>query len=546
MKDQAARLGVCCAILVLLTGGCDSSGSQGKDGDGGVDAVLGPSDVLPGRLDAAPGADAPFIPGLDAGDLAPVADLPSAPIDAPVIPGVDGSTGGDDVPLVMPDAPLGIDTGALPQPIDGGLTCGNVGESCLSSADCCGLACIGGVCAAISCLSDDAPCTTDGECCSTVCGAGGTCVALNPTCKTAGNTCTGNAECCNGVCNDQHRCAPPGDVSYCAQVGDICRADSECCLGICNIAAGAIAGTCAQITLTESCQVDGTRCTGCGDCCSNFCGPYGPGGPKICQPASGCRVEGNLCHRDQDCCGGDVTSGLPGAGLIKCVPDPTFGDRIGTCGGPRASNCPGDYETCKRSCNPEGNVCHWTETLVCGGQTTSQRNDCCGCVSGKECCQLDGTGIPRCKAVTACVPVGGACAFSGDCCDRLPCVPDPVTGQLRCGAECIPQGGICTTNADCCTGLLCHVTPGSLVGVCSIPNPPPTNPDAGVAIPDGGSPQADGGAVPPPDTAPPLTCAMFGQACSVDLPCCLGAECVNEQFEFCLPTDTTCTCYTGE
>ena len=271
--------------------------------------------------------------------------------------------------------------------------------------------------------------------------------------------------------------------------------------------------------------------------------------PRFCQPASGCRVEGNLCHRNEDCCGGDVTSGLPGAGLIRCVPDPVYGNRIGSCGGPKASNCPNNEPTCKNSCNPEGNVCHWTNTLVCGGNTTSQRNDCCECISGKTCCQLDPTGIPRCRSDNrACVPVGGFCAFSGDCCNQLPCVPDPATGQLKCGAACVPLGGICTTNHDCCTGMLCHVTPGSLAGVCTIPTTPPGNPDGGIPIqPDGGvTPPDDGGVAPPPDTAPPLVCAMFGQSCSVDLPCCVGAECVNGTFEFCLPSDTDCVCYTGE
>jgi hypothetical protein len=538
MTDKAMRFGVCCAIVLGLATGCDDS-DGGNQQAGGTDAGLTGLDVSPGAPDTRPAADSPMAPAVDASDAAlPVDQLPAG-FDSPVIPGIDGPAAGLDVPLGGPDTALAIDAPGLPQPLDGGLACGNVGEVCLSAADCCGLACVGGFCAASACLSDDAPCTTDGECCSTVCGPGGTCGSLNPTCKTAGNTCTDHGECCNGFCNDQHQCASPGEVSYCAQVGDICRADVECCMGVCNIAAGALAGTCALITTTASCKVDGSRCEGCGDCCSHFCGPYGPGGPKICQPASGCHVQGDLCHQDSDCCGGDLVSGLPGAGLIKCEPDPVYGSRIGTCGGPRASNCPDpkEYETCNSACNPQGNVCHYKTTLVCAGDLTNVRNNCCGCVSGKDCCIPDATGIPRCNALDACVPTGGVCSNSSDCCDQMPCLPDPVTGQLRCGAACVPTGGICTTNADCCTGLLCHVTPGSLAGVCTIPTSPPTSLDGGV-------PPADAEA--PPDTAPPLTCALFGQACSVDLPCCVGAECVNTKFEVCLPQDTDCVCYTPE
>ena len=404
MKEQAVRVGACCAALLLLAGGCGSS-TLGGNQDAGVDVAVHP----PGRV-AGPG----YAPGRGyAGHAGGGRSGLGARRSRRTRDSWGGrSRGWNRRARHGRRRPTAIDVPGLPQPIDGGLVCGNVGDACLSAADCCGLACVGGFCAASSCLSDGTSCTTGGQCCSTICGANGVCMPLNTTCKTAGNTCTSNAECCNGVCNDQHQCASPGDVSYCAQVGDICRADSECCLGVCNIAAGAAAGTCAQITLTESCQVDGTRCDDCGSCCSNFCGPYGPGGPKICQPASGCRVEGNLCHRDQDCCGGDATSGLPGAGLIKCVPDPVYGNRIGTCGGPKASNCPNNEPTCKNSCNPEGNVCHWTDTLVCGGNTTSQRNDCCECISGKDCCQLDPTGIPRCKSDNrACVPVGRLLCF---------------------------------------------------------------------------------------------------------------------------------------
>jgi len=535
MKLTTLRLGVYLVTTMLVTSGCDDKVSGTSRGDADVseaglsaDGSVSGTDlasILVDARDIAPTEDAPgTVPALDAADaaldLSMVADTPLGG------PGEAGPSLAVDAEPAEVAGEAGSDV--LPSSPDGGLACGLAGATCASAADCCGLACLSGLCAATACLSDGMVCAAGGECCGTVCGAGGTCVPLNPTCKTAGNACLTGAECCNGTCDANHQCASPGQVSYCAQAGDICRGDGECCTGVCNLAAGSVAGTCA--TLSTSCQIDGTLCNGCGSCCSHFCGPFGSGGPDICQPASGCHVQGDLCRRDSDCCGGDASSGLPGAGLIKCEPDPTYGSRIGTCGGPQASNCPNGEPTCKNSCNPEGNVCHFKETAVCAGDITNVRNNCCACVPDKECCQLDATGIPRCNTLDACVPAGGNCSFSGECCDHQPCLPDPVTGKLTCGSTCVPLGGACTTNGDCCVGMLCDVTPGALAGVCVIP-PPPGTPDAGV--PDSG-----------PEDAPPI-CAYFGQACSVDVPCC-GTTCMNADFAECTATDTDCVCNTVE
>jgi hypothetical protein len=562
MKTRALRASVCCGTMVLLAAGCDGSDSGNSNLDGSGSEAGNPvdaSDSSSSRDVAIPGTDAPdaalaadglaadgpaIEPSLDAPIVVPTLDGPS------VVPSVDGADVGptEDAPLAgqtEAGAVSGIDgqpgeAGILPPLVypDGGLSCGLAGAPCQSAADCCGLACVANRCAAAACLSDGTPCSADGECCSTRCGAAGTCEPLNTTCKTAGNACTGGAECCSGVCNADNQCAQPGQVSYCAQVGDICRADSQCCTGVCNIAAGATAGTCALISTT--CVIDGTVCNGCGECCSHFCGPFGVGGPDICQPASGCHVEGDLCRADTDCCGGDPRSGLPGAGLVRCEPDPIYGSRIGKCGGPKASNCNPKTDVCSNACNPEGNVCHYKETAICEGATTSKRNDCCACISGKDCCQLDRAGIPRCNALDTCVPAGGFCSFSGECCDNLPCVPDPVTGQLVCGASCVPLGGPCTTNADCCTGMLCEVLPGSLVGVCTIPTTPPqVVPDGGVVVePDGGATE--------PDAPPPPVCAYFGQACSPTVICCSGMTCVNSSFFACTAADSSCFCFSGE
>ena len=539
MRSTALRVGICCAGITLLAAGCGSNGSGKGKNDGGGTEAGGPADAKASGPDVAPSPP-------DARDLATGAEVPGptgdarlegAPGDAsmaglPETGGVDGpGFGADGAPTgeTGEDSPQAIPDGGLP--LDGGLACGAAGAICKTAADCCGLGCISGTCADTACLSDGKSCATSGECCSTVCGTTGTCVPLNNNCKTAGNACAADGDCCGRVCNRAKQCASPSDISYCAQAGDLCHGDIDCCTAVCTIAAGASVGTCAD--LSTACLIDGTVCNGCGACCSHFCGPFGASGPNICQPASGCRVQGDLCRADSDCCGGDVASGLPGAGLVKCEPDPVYGSRIGTCGGPRASNCPSGTSTCKSSCNPEGDVCHYQDTAVCAGAVTSKRNDCCACISGKDCCQLDRTGIPRCNALAACVPVGGNCSFADECCNREPCLPDPATGRLTCGSGCVPLGGSCTTNGDCCTGMPCDVAPGSLAGTCTVPTPPTPPPDGGLV--DAGT----------PIETPPL-CAYYGQTCSTTVPCCGGTSCVNRSFADCTSTDTDCVCWAGE
>lgn len=559
-KTMLCWVSIC--LLVLAAGCNDSSSSSFVKDSGPFGDGLG-RDAKPAGT-GGQGADGRLPDASGRADGPGLADSAAGGVDSPATAG-ETAPAGTDAPAVGPDgaSATGNDAGAGTaadvagfSPLDGGVTCGRQGALCQSSSDCCGLACVAGQCSATACRSDGLSCSSAAECCSTQCGPSGTCVPLNPTCKTAGNACTSNAECCNHTCNANHQCASPGDISFCAQAGDLCRKDGECCTGVCVLAAGAAAGTCA--TISTSCKIDGTECNGCGDCCSHFCGPFGAGGPSICQPASGCHVQGDLCRKDSDCCGGDATAALPGSGLIKCMPDPTYGSRIGTCGNPSASNCPNGDANCRNACNPEGNVCHYKQTLVCAGDLTNVRNDCCQCISGKDCCQPDATGIPRCNALGACVPVGGTCSFSGECCNHEPCLPDPVTGRLTCGSACVQSGGACTTNADCCSGLLCQASAGSVAGVCVVPVPPP------VSMPDAGSPPADalppvGDALPGPDDAglvtpdvasepdAPLICSYYGQDCSATLPCCGTTLCRSPGTgALCTDTDTDCLCYTPE
>ncbi len=421
--------------------------------------------------------------------------------------------------------------------------CGEPGAGCALATDCCLLNCSGGKCGGGSCVSDGQACTAGGTpCCSTRC-EGGTCKPLNPACKTAGNACGGNAECCSGTCAGG-KCAVPTQISYCTQPGDICYKDNECCTGICAGATATKAGTCGKIT--TSCQVDGLVCSGCTGCCSSFCAPFGLSGPSICQPASGCHVTGDLCHKDSDCCGGDASQlgKMPGAGLIKCNPDPTY-PQIGTCSDPNPNNCP-PGKSCGSACVPEGNVCHYKDNGGCPSNST--RNDCCAATGNKGECQLDKLGIPRCHGIGACVAAGGDCASAADCCNNMPCVPD-ASGHLKCGsAACVPAGGVCTTTSDCCTGLPCEVPPGSLQGKCGqLPTPPPPQSDGGIK--DKGPGPYDKGPLLDKTATPDKAvsgCALWGQSCSTSVACCANqGDCLTPSPDSkpCAAGATSCTCY---
>jgi hypothetical protein len=198
-------------------------------------------------------------------------------------------------------------------------------------------------------------------------------------------------------------------------------------------------------------------CTGCGDCCSRLCAPFGATGVNICQPANGCHVTGDLCRRNEDCCGGTIDDSLPGYGNVICEIE--SGHDVGICRNP--SNGPGPGG----ACNPQGNVCHY-KNYACN--ISSARADCCGGLGAKGgVCQLDPLGIPRCNGLgDSCRAAGESCASTDDCCDNRPCVPDK-DGLLHCGAGvCQKSGGSCTIDADCCPGTSCIRAPGSTDGTC--------------------------------------------------------------------------------
>jgi hypothetical protein len=236
-----------------------------------------------------------------------------------------------------------------------------------------------------------------------------------------------------------------------------------------------------------------------GDCCSRACGPYGPTGVYVCQPASGCRPTGDICTKDSDCCG---STGMPGGnGSVKCSKG--AGQKVGRCDN-------------GQGCRPAGAVCKLAST------SCNAENHCCaGNVNtDPTVCQQDLLGVPRCTGVGGCGDAGSmagkACASSADCCG-LPCLPNANGTGFVCGTTCVKAGGDCSSNADCCAGLPCTLDPGSSKGYCGYP---PT-PDAGT---DSGPPPQDGG-----------TCALLGQTCTQNSDCCNGVPCTNGICKWVIP-----------
>ena len=404
--------------------------------------------------------------------------------------------------------------------------CSGPGSSCAVPTDCCNLQCdtTRGVCTtAAACTADGATCSSSSTCCSGNC-SGGTCQALNATCKTAGNPCSAATDCCSGLCSGG-TCALGS--SFCIQPGDACARDADCCGGSCAIASGATLGTCQDLATTGAgtCQHDGVLCNGCGSCCSRNCGPWALTGVNVCQPGLGCKILNSLCTSDAECCGGSGTSPE-----VTCVAATSASGNmtVGVCVQNHGNQVP-------------GGICR----LTGGTNACSNAESDCECALNPKvaCCAYDTLGLPRCLGSGTCTD-GSTGAFSGadpkccraagqtcntaaECCGLAPCVPD-ATGALHClgsktdgGIACVESGGTCTATGDCCTGLVCNITPGAGSGKCGPPSTPPP-PDAGV-------------------------CALYGQGCNANTPCCNNVQCTysptNSKCDFGVDNQG-CTCYT--
>jgi hypothetical protein len=429
------------------------------------------------------------------------------------------------------------------------IECNEEGADCAANTDCCSFNCDDGTCSDAACLDDGDECTEDGAaCCSGICD-GGVCGDINgpyTTCKSSGNSCEDDSDCCSALC-DGGQCSQ--GVSYCVQLNDICTANADCCSGNCVMEDGAAAGYCGQLDVgPERCK-DGQAGMVCGSdcaqCCSRACGP-GPAGVFICQPPSGCRPAGELCVRDTDCCGGDPASGLPGSGESDAFCERESADDV--------------FGRCKsQRCTPQGDVCQLNGGLC--SESSQLPSNCCPTNANpsnpnwkKGECEYDPLGIPRCNGFDDdyCVPEGGSCSQTGDCCDNRPCVPDPDdNNRLKCGTKtCNEDGDACTTNADCCIGNICYIAAGEIHGSCT----PPSTGTGGTGGTDGtggsgtggsgtggttstgsgGSSSTDSGGTSSTDTGSGGTgstpCSAYSQTCGETSDCCdasLGVECLT-------------------
>ncbi|MGH2533584.1 MAG: hypothetical protein ACRDJW_14895 [Thermomicrobiales bacterium] len=187
--------------------------------------------------------------------------------------------------------------------------CSLVGEPCRTSGECCGLeSCVNGACRAGACLSPQASCRSDFDCCfngPTICEVDNfrCCRAAGGACATTGDCCAGSGTCQGGRC--------------CFAQGTACSSDSICCPGMtcrggscqfpCPLGAFPCGATCCgnrQHCVNGTCQcveLGGTCDSANNLCCldeETHCPEFNPfGNRNTC-----CRPQGGHCGSAADCC----------------------------------------------------------------------------------------------------------------------------------------------------------------------------------------------------------------------------------------------------
>lgn len=382
-----------------------------------------------------------------------------------------------------------------------------------------------------SCKLAGAICLGNGECCTTYCDGTGHCSTVVPgagTCKVTGQACSPNGtDPINGCCSWNCAVALCAPATTCQVEGDVCHQDIDCC-GMCCSADGANCGAaggtgrCMSLHVpgAPNCQQSGTPCSGGSNCCSNACTDMGSG-VKICQPASGCRIASEWCTSVNQCC--NINDQVPPNKQVECsVPT---GSTTGICTAPPA-------------CNPPGDPCGVTFTENC-------------CNGGSLVCKYDSTGLKRCYGgcpndncstcptgydpddPACCIAAGGVCQFKDQCCNGLPCLPDPLDGKLKCTAPtCKPPGTPCSGAGDtsCCEGSCQSIEGGGYICLTAPPPPDggPTCKANDLACTSGGEccstyclAAGDGGFT----CQPPPLCQPQDGICLTNADCCSGLSC---------------------
>ena len=203
--------------------------------------------------------------------------------------------------------------------------------------------------------------------------------------------------------------AGPGEAGQCGtRKTSACTKDSDCCNGRCNMRAGKTnkdgMGRCRCSRRNEPCATDV-------DCCSRKQqGMICVGG--VC--GSACTNLGETCGNGTACCAGSCDSTNP---AVRGFASP---------------------------------VC----CLAIGESGCTAAGDCCGGAGPVDC--VAGVCAEACKAI------GTTCSFGDTCCNS-------TCGQANriapAGIEvcCVPQGGSCSNSSDCCGGI----APECSVGTCT-------------------------------------------------------------------------------
>jgi len=278
--------------------------------------------------------------------------------------------------------------------------CLSNGTQCVSSNDCCSVAC-----ANYCSEGAGAPCFMDPDCISYSC-KNGQC-ACSPTDGPQSGFCGTSQDCC-----DQDACTFVVENGYgyglcCNDVGSGCQSPTDCCDGSCAN------GQCQCLAVGASCAYPVYEC--CSGICTNGYCQSGPGGP--CSTDINCS---NANCVNETTCGTCGNAGGACSSQAECCNDLICASRVVEFGDGAELGAVDGGPAC---CGPAGASCQL------GSDGTSS---CCGECDGGTC---------------VCLGPTGACAWDQACCAGGACMPSDI--GLEC---CQVTGQTCFSAYECCTG----------------------------------------------------------------------------------------------
>jgi len=341
------------------------------------------------------------------------------------------------------------DTTGLPAVCGDAVCRRDLGETCTTCPECCGLA-DGGVCQVDTecesgaCMQDGrcgrlpegAPCLTDASCASGAC-TGGQCCAIGSLCNLF---CAANTDCASGICN-WGRCidGPLPDFTPCSTSaacasgsctlglctplllpdGSLCLDDASCESGICNL------GFCLGAPLSP-----GSVCSTSSACADGNGGVGECVGGRCVQACSTGLCNGSPCLQGENCASGHCSLLI---GCVECSADAHCAS--GACAFNRCYPAPApDGSPCDSAADCQSDRCEFS---VCGGEPCLSHGDCSGL--GIEICNF-GFCLPFR------LPNGSPCSANGACssgtCNAGTCIASNSLGA----------GSVCTTNSACISG----------------------------------------------------------------------------------------------